>query len=185
MPNVLVLYASKHGQTAKVAAHVAEALTHDGVTADVREIHDSAEISPSDFDAVIVGASIHAGHHQRQIVAWAKRNASSLRPMPTAFFSLSLTAAEDTDQTRHVTGKYVDDFIDETGWSPGRTATFAGALQYREYNFATRLLMRLIMRRGGHPTDSSRDYDYTDWDAVTRFGHECAGVIGAALTTAA
>jgi menaquinone-dependent protoporphyrinogen IX oxidase len=26
------------------------------------------------------------------------------------------------------------------------------------------------MRRGGHPTDTSQDYDYTDWEAVERFG---------------
>ncbi|MCW3066243.1 MAG: hypothetical protein JWN32_3415 [Solirubrobacterales bacterium] len=177
MPNVLILYASTHGQTAKVAARIAKALADDGVTAEVLDVHAGAEISLAGYDAAIVGASIHAGHHQREIVDWAKRNATDLSLIPTAFFSLSLTAAEDTDETLLVTRKYVDDFIDETGWSPSRTATFAGALQYREYDFLTRLLMRLVMRRGGHPTDSSHDYDYTDWDAVERFGHDCAGMI--------
>jgi menaquinone-dependent protoporphyrinogen IX oxidase len=42
--------------------------------------------------------------------------------------------------------------------------TFAGALQYREDDFPTRLLMR----RGGHPTDASRDDDDTNWDAFAR-----------------
>jgi menaquinone-dependent protoporphyrinogen IX oxidase len=32
-----------------------------------------------------------------------------------------------------------------------------------------------MMKRGGHPTDTSRDYDYTHWDAVERFGREFAG----------
>jgi menaquinone-dependent protoporphyrinogen IX oxidase len=27
--------------------------------------------------------------------------------------------------------------------------------------------MRLMLRRGGHPTDASKDYDYTDWAAAT------------------
>ena len=37
--------------------------------------------------------------------------------------------------------------------------------------------MRLMMRRGGHPTDTSQDYDYTDWDAVERFGREFAALV--------
>ena len=32
------------------------------------------------------------------------------------------------------------------------------------------------MHRGGHPTDISRDYDYTDWDAVDAFAHDCAAL---------
>jgi menaquinone-dependent protoporphyrinogen IX oxidase len=42
------------------------------------------------------------------------------------------------------------------------------------YNVFTRRLMRLLMKRMGHPTDTSHDYDYTDWDAVDRIGHELA-----------
>ena len=33
------------------------------------------------------------------------------------------------------------------------------------------------MRRGGHPTDTSHDYDYTDWEAVERFGREFAALV--------
>ena len=67
--------------------------------------------------------------------------------------------------------------LDKTGWIPRKTATFAGALQYREYDFATRLLVRLLMRKEGHPTDVSHDYDYTDWGAVDRFAHECSALL--------
>jgi menaquinone-dependent protoporphyrinogen oxidase len=49
-----------------------------------------------------------------------------------------------------------------------------------EYDFATRLLMRLLMKRGHHPTDASRDYDYTDWAAVEAFGHRCAALVAQA-----
>src|SRR5918994_1036143 len=36
---------------------------------------------------------------------------------------------------------------------------------------------RLMMRKGGHPTDTSRDHDFTDWEAVERFARECAGAL--------
>ena len=39
--------------------------------------------------------------------------------------------------------------------------------------------MRLLMKRMGHPTDASQDYDYTDWDAVDRLGHEIAELAAA------
>jgi menaquinone-dependent protoporphyrinogen oxidase len=69
----------------------------------------------------------------------------------------------------------------QTGWTPTRTERIAGCLQYREYDVFTRQLMRLLMRRMGHPTDVSRDYDYTDWDAVDRVGRELATMAAPAV----
>lgn len=185
MPAVLLLYASKHGHTAKIAHRIAQAMRDDGLDVDVRDSHAMAGLSPGDYDGVIVGASIHAGHHQREIVDWVKRHALALAEKPSAFFSVCLAVADDTDEARASARKYIDDFSDETGWTPGSATTFAGALQYLEYDFLTRLLIRLMMRSQGHPTDTSRDFDYTDWDAVTRFGHDFAASVdraGAART---
>jgi menaquinone-dependent protoporphyrinogen IX oxidase len=33
------------------------------------------------------------------------------------------------------------------------------------------------MKHGHHETDTSRDYDYTDWGAVDRFGEECVAML--------
>jgi menaquinone-dependent protoporphyrinogen oxidase len=169
---VLVVHASTHGQTAKIAARLARTLEGDGVTVAVHAVADAPD--PHGFDAIVVGGSIHAGHHQKELVAWAERHRTALASVPSAFFSVCLTAADDTEESRVATRGYLDDFVEQTGWTPGRMTTFAGALQYREYDFATRLLMRLLMRRGGHPTDASRDYEYTDWEAVDAFAHALA-----------
>jgi menaquinone-dependent protoporphyrinogen oxidase len=179
MPEILILYASKHGHTAKIAHRVAQAVSENGASVDVRDAREAADVSPSDYDGVIVGASIHAGHHQREIVDWAKSHSVTLTDMPSAFFSVCLAIADDTDEARAAAGKYIADFGDETGWTPGTTTTFAGALQYLEYDFMTRTLIRLMMRHQGHPTDTSRDFDYTDWDAVERFGREFAATVAA------
>lgn len=32
----------------------------------------------------------------------------------------------------------------------------------------------MISRRSGGPTDTSREYEFTDWEAVDRFGREVA-----------
>jgi menaquinone-dependent protoporphyrinogen oxidase len=185
MPRILVLYASTHGHTAKIAARIAAALEDDGATVDLQQLQgNKTQTAPQDYDAVILGGSIHAGHHQRALVKWAERHHTALDLNPSAFFSVSLTAADDTEEARAATRGYLDDFGGKTGWTPGRSTTFAGALQYREYDVATRVLIRLLMRRMHHPTDASHDYDYTDWHAVEHWAHELSATLTPALAKA-
>lgn len=174
---VLLVYATTHGHTGKVAARIAAALQGEGVEVDLRDVKAGGDADPADYEAVIAGGSLHAGHHQRAIVDWVKAHRDVLAERPSAFFSVSLTAADDTDEARAETKKAIDDFLEETGWAPARAESIAGALQYLEYDPFTRTLMRLKMRHGGHPTDSSHDYDYTDWDAVDGFGRELAALV--------
>jgi menaquinone-dependent protoporphyrinogen oxidase len=48
-------------------------------------------------------------------------------------------------------------------------ATLGGALRYTQYGFLKRFLMKQISRRHNGPTDTSRDYEFTDWQRVDRF----------------
>jgi menaquinone-dependent protoporphyrinogen oxidase len=181
MADVLLVFASTHGHTAKIAERVADGLRAVGVgEVHVRDAADAGGIDPAAYEAVIVGGSLHAGHHQEQLVDWVTSHRAALADRLSAFFSVSLTAADDTDEARAATQRCIDDFLAETGWTPARSVAIAGALQYREYSVFTRTLMRLMMRRGGHPTDTSHDYDYTDWDAVERFGREFATLVAQA-----
>jgi menaquinone-dependent protoporphyrinogen oxidase len=179
VPKALLLYATTHGHAAKIASRLGEALRADGVDADLREVKTAGDPSPRDYDGVIAGASLHAGHHQRPMVDWVKAHRTELAERPTAFFSVSLTAAEDSDEARTATRKCIEDFLDETGWTPDVTQAIAGALQYREYDVFTRLLMRLKMRHGGQETDTAQDHEYTDWAAVKRFATSFASRLGA------
>ena len=97
------------------------------------------------------------------------------------FFSVSLSAADDGAEARAATQRCIDEFCEQTGWTPTRSEPIAGALQYREYDVFTRQIMRLLMKHMGHPTDATHDYDYTDWEAVDRLGHEIAALAGSAV----
>jgi menaquinone-dependent protoporphyrinogen oxidase len=176
---VLVLYASTHGHTHKIAEHIGAVLVREGVNANVRGVHEYGEHADlRKYDGVIVGASVHAGHHQNEMLTWVRHHYTRLSAMPSAFFSVSLTAADDTDEARETTRSMIDDVLDETGWVPRTTQAFAGALQFEEYNLPTRVLMRLIARRIEHQTgadvDVHEDTDYTDWAAVDRFAEAFA-----------
>lgn len=185
MQNILIIYASKHGHTGKIAARIAQRAEAAGASVELRDVEHATGLSPEGHDAVVVGGSVHAGRYEKGLVSWAKAHSEALNAMPSAFFSVCLTAADDTDEARSATARYIESLIADTGWHPTRTVTFAGALQYREYDFATRLAMRLMMKHSHHPSDTSKDHDFTDWEAVDRFGSECAALVGGAARRAA
>src|SRR4051794_17501523 len=144
MPEILIVYASTHGHTAKIAARIAEALEAEGVRADLCAITSAGDPDPAGYDGIIVGGSVHMGAHQRSLVEWARWHARRLTALPCAFFSVCLAVAEDTPASRMAARGWIDAFEDDTGWTPQRVVSFAGALQYREYDVMTRLVMRLM-----------------------------------------
>lgn len=177
MTSALVVYASTHGHTAKIARRMVERLREDGLHV---RLHDVATVGEADleaYDLVVAGGSVHAGHHQRELIDWAARHPTTLNGKPSAFFSVCLAVADGSEASRAAASDYLDDFEERTGWTPTRRTTFAGALQYREYDFMTRLAMRLMMAYGHHPTDIGHDYVYTDWAAVEAFADACAGLV--------
>lgn len=171
---VLIIYSSTHGHTAKIASNLAGTLQSNGLLVDVREVLEGAYVAPGAYDAIVAAASIHRGHHQKEMVEWVREHRRELDAKPNAFISVSLTAAEDTDEAIAETTRCIDEFKTETAWWPDRVEAVAGALQYREYDSFTRIFVRLLMKQGGHPTDSSRDHDFTDWKALHRLGDELA-----------
>ena len=64
---VLVLYASTHGHTGKIADRIGDVLRAAGVAARVRKVGEVA-FDPHEFDAYIIAGSVHAGHHQRELI---------------------------------------------------------------------------------------------------------------------
>lgn len=167
MSRALIAYSSTHGHTERVAGRIAGVLADEGL--EVQEAEIATDPDPLDHDLIVVAGSVHGGLHQKELVQWAQRHHTTLETRPSAFVSVSLTAAEDTEEAHETTERYVDEFADDTGWGPPRVLLVAGALQYQEYDFMTRLVLRLTASAHHLPTDTHRDHDFTDWDDVERF----------------
>lgn len=182
MAKILLVYGTTEGHTAQIAQRMAEAMRAAGHEVDA---HDSKEMRKSTservYEGVLVGGSIHRGEHQSSVLRFVRRNLDLLDRLPSAFFSVSLTAVELDDEARQETQAMVDKFVRETGWQPRRVETIAGALVYSQYNVFMRQIMKLISKSQGLPTDTSHDYDYTDWDAVEKFAREFAESVEARL----
>ena len=147
MPDILVLYAGKHGHTAKVARRIAAAAEAAGASVDVHDAGIPGRADPTGYAAVVVGASIHAGHHQAEVVDWVRTHRVALDRMPSAFFS-GAHRGRGHGRGRAETQRYVAEFLDATGWSPARRSRARS-----EYDHDAPL-MRLI--GAGDPTDTRR-----------------------------
>lgn len=176
MAHILLVYGTNEGHTARIAQRMADAMRRAGHEGDM---HDSRQVGKltvgAQYDAVLIGGSVHAGEHQSSLREFVKRNRDLLERLPSAFFSVSLTAADPDEEARAETQAVVDKFVRETGWQPRRVETIAGALVYTQYNVFIRHVMKLIVKHQGRTElDTSRDYDFTDWDAVEAFARDFA-----------
>jgi menaquinone-dependent protoporphyrinogen oxidase len=151
---------------AAASQRIAETLRGGGADVELREV-DSAP-PPGEFDAVIVGDSVHL-HHSRALRHYVDRHVEALNTMPAALFQVSMASATDDAEHERIARKYVSELLDESGFDPKAVGLFAGALVYTKYGWIKRHIMRSIEAREGRDIDTSRDYEYTDWDAVDEF----------------
>jgi len=164
---ILILYGTSYGQTAKIARRMDDLLTASGETVILVDASNQPRgLTPREFDGVIVGGSIIRGRHQKSVRRFVHVHWDVLNAMPSAFFSVSLAAVSPTPTEREEVAKLAADFPVEAGWHPHKVVCVAGRLAYTRYGFLTRFVMKRIARRRGAPTDTSRDYEFTNWDEV-------------------
>lgn len=166
MARVFVVHGTTEGQTARIAEFIAGVVRSHGHAVDARDIT-KVRGTPTGYDGLIVGASVHMGKHDKHVVKFVQENRAALERLPSAFFSVSLAAHGDKAEAEG----YLEHFERETEWRPARLAAFGGALLYTRYGFIKRQMMKQIVRSkpGKLGTDTSRDYVYTEWDGVQRF----------------
>lgn len=174
MSRILILFSSCDGQTARIAERIAATFEKAGHEATVLAAdRPEARGQIDSHDALIIGAAVRYDHHSRALEKFVREHAGAIAARPNAFYSVCLSAGGPAARPA-AAARYVEEFLARTGWTPGEATSFAGALRYRKYNFPIRLLMRLIVGMAGGETDTSRDYEYTDWQAVERFASRFA-----------
>ena len=90
----------------------------------------------------------------REHTAW-------LITLPSALVSVCGTAANPVPEAQHVAQSYRERLLVATDWRPTMARSFDGGLPYTRYRPWVRWIMKMISRRTGAPTDTSRDYDFT------------------------
>lgn len=170
---ILVVYSTTEGHTRKIAGFISGILQNAGHEVTIADATDDPPL-PEGYDAILMGASIHVHKYQSALTDYITRHVNVLNKMPGAFFSVCLAVASDIEEEHREAEKITKEFMAQTGWNPIMTTQVAGALKYTEYDYFKRIIMKMISKREGRTTDTSKDHEYTDWKAVERFVNEFA-----------
>ncbi|MBX6764552.1 MAG: flavodoxin domain-containing protein [Rubrobacteraceae bacterium] len=153
---VLVTAASKHGATAEVAGEIGETLREalrgraDDIVVDV---HPPEELdSVEDYDAVVLGSAVYAGHWMEQAREFARRHANALSTRPTWLFSVGPVGDPPKPEEEPVD---VAQILEATKAREHRV--FAGKLDRHALGFAEKAIVLALRAPEG---------DFRDWEEI-------------------
>ena len=104
---------------------------------------------------------------------------------PSAFFSVSASAASRDESGRRDAEVCMARFLDDTHWQPASVESIAGAMAFTKYNVFYRWILKQISKRSGGPTDTSRDHELTDWAQVQQFAEEFLSAVAGGVLNGA
>ena len=170
MSNVLIVYSSTDGHTKIICQRITNFL-NDGNLVKLLPIEEAKKIDLSNFEKIIIGASIRYGKHSKELYKFVNLNKNILDQKKSAFFSVNVVARKPEKNTAE-TNPYINKFLKISKWKPDIIKVFAGKVDYPSYNFFDKYVIKFIMFITKGPTDTSRSYEFTDWSKVDEFSKE-------------
>ena len=182
MPRILVLYATREGQTGKVATRIAEHLAAAGAAVEILNARDKSAVRRLDlapFDLLVFGGSMHAGGVEGELVDFINGHREQIAGKRRSFFLVLLSAATKDPELR---SKWLADALaklkSQVELDFDEIEMVAGALHYSKYSAPTKWVMQKIAREAGEATDTSKDYEYTDWQQVEDYARKLVASAG-------
>ena len=170
MSSVLIVYSSTDGHTKTICQRITNFL-NDGNLVKLLSLEDAKKIDLSNFEKIIIGASIRYGKHSKELYKFVNLNKNILDQKKSAFFSVNVVARKPEKNTAE-TNPYINKFLKISKWKPDIIKVFAGKVDYPSYNFFDKYVIKFIMFITNGPTDTSRSYEFTDWSKVDEFSQE-------------
>ena len=170
MSNFLIIYSTTDGHTKMISERIKNFLT-DGNLVELLSLEDSKKVNLSNFEKIIIGASIRYGKHSKELYKFINLNKNILDQKKSAFFSVNVVARKPEKNTAE-TNPYIYKFLKISKWKPNKISVFAGKVDYPNYNFFDKYIIKFIMLITKGPTDTSQSYEFTDWSKVDDFSRE-------------
>jgi menaquinone-dependent protoporphyrinogen oxidase len=163
MMRVLVTAATKYGATAEIAAAIAEVLDEHGLEATVFPPEQVQGVD--DYDAVVVGSAVYAGHWLKQARELVERYADVLASRPVWLFSSGPVGDPPKPEEDPVD---VAELLTATGAREHRV--LAGKLVRRQLSFPDRAIVSALRVPEG---------DFRDRTEITRWAASIADALQA------
>ena len=170
MSSSLIIYSSIDGHTKAICEHIIN-FSNDKNLVKIISLNDVSEINLSDFNKIVIGASIRYGKHSKQLYKFIDTHKDMLDKKESTFFSVNVVARKPEKNTP-ATNPYIKKFLKISKWKPKKIEVFAGKVDYPKYNFVDKYIIKFIMLITNGPTDTSQSYEFTDWSKVEVFAKE-------------
>eukprot|EP00033_Pygsuia_biforma_P002165 GCRY01002400.1.p1 GENE.GCRY01002400.1~~GCRY01002400.1.p1 ORF type:complete len:269 (-),score=67.29 GCRY01002400.1:820-1626(-) len=183
-----IVFSSSYGHTKVLASFVGQHLEEKHqMKVQIFDIKDketrSLDLDP--FDSLILMAPLITERYAANLKRLMKKNADFCASKPAAFLANNLSwargkpyedvYAEMTPKQREFnenhlpsTLKYAEEFMAACNMAQGHLLRVLGDLPYLTYNIAVRQVMKMISKKNGFSTDTSRNHDYTDYEMLRR-----------------
>ena len=170
MSGSLIIYSSTDGHTERICRRILSFISNQKETKIV-SLKEANEINLSEFDKVVIGASIRYGKHSGELYKFIRINKDILDQKETVFFSVNVVARK-SEKNSPETNPYIKKFLKISGWKPKKIGVFAGKVDYPNYGFIDKYVIKFIMFLTRGPTDTSRSFEFTDWEKVDNFAKQ-------------
>ena len=164
MKKILLTYSTVDGHTKTIC----EKILSYSETSQVDILPIDSSINIKDYDTVVIGASIRYGKYREEIFEFIKENEELLNSKDNAFFSVNVVARKE-NKNKPETNPYLIKFLNKISWQPKILDVFAGKIDYPKYKFLDKYAIKFIMWITKGPTDTSKVYEFTDWNRVKAF----------------
>ena len=161
---LLILYSTIDGHTKDICEYIYKKVKGKKKV-NIISIEESENYDLSDYEEIVIGASVRYGYHRKNVYKFIKDNIEKLDKLKTVFFSLNLTARKPEKSTPE-TNPYVIKFLNKVKWEPTLKEVFAGRLDYPRLDPLNKLAILFIMFITNGPKDTSKTYELTDWKKV-------------------
>ena len=167
MKKILLTYSTVDGHTKTIC----EKILSYSETSQVDILPIDSSINIKDYDTVVIGASIRYGKYREEIFEFIKENEDLLNSKDNAFFSVNVVARKE-NKNKPETNPYLIKFLNKISWPPKILDVFAGKIDYPKYKFLDKYAIKFIMWITKGPTDTSKVYEFTDWNRVKSFAEK-------------
>lgn len=176
---MLLCYATRDGQSRRIAAHIAARLGESGIHAVPHDLAGGfpapAELAAAQLVAVV--AAVRYGRHLPEADRFLAAYRELPAPAPLVFVSVNLTARKPGKDTA-AGNRYLRKSMARHRLKPVLAAAVAGRLDYPHYGWLDRQVIRLIMKLTGGPTDPQTCVEFTAWQAVDGIASRIADLHG-------
>ena len=170
MSSFLIIYSTTDGHTKIICEKITNYLNNENLVKLV-SLENVKKINLSNFEKIVIGASIRYGKHSKELYKFININKNILNQKNCAFFSVNVVARKPEKNTAE-TNPYINKFLKISKWKPNKIKVFAGKVDYPNYNLIDKYIIKFIMFITGGPTDTSQSYEFTDWSKVDDFSEE-------------